>query len=234
MSLPAQAIERKVLTNFLVFLILVAGVFSYFQLGRLEDPDFTIKTAVIVTQYPGASAEEVELEVTDRLEKAIQELPQLDNLYSLSRAGLSIIKVDIKESYWADRLPQVWDEMRRKINDIRPQMPIRALPPEIMDDFSFVYGFVLAITGDGYSYAELEDYADFLQKDLSLVRGVARVELWGVQPKVIYLDISEAQVAALGLTIEDILLTLASQNAVVPAGHVEVPGRNPGSPTRQR
>jgi multidrug efflux pump subunit AcrB len=225
MSLPAQAIERKTLTNFLVFLILVAGVFSYFQLGRLEDPDFTIKTAVIVTQYPGASAEEVELEVTDRLEKAIQELPQLDNLYSLSRAGLSIIKVDIKESYWADRLPQVWDEMRRKINDISPQMPIRALPPEIMDDFSFVYGFVLAITGDGYSYAELEDYADFLQKDLSLVRGVARVELWGVQPKVIYLDISEAQVAALGLTIEDILLTLASQNAVVPAGHVEVPGR---------
>ena len=225
MSLPALAVERKTLTNFLVFLVLVSGVFSYFQLGRLEDPDFSIKTAVVVTQYPGASPEEVELEVTDRLEKAIQELPQLDNLYSLSRAGLSIIKVDIKEEYWADRLPQVWDEMRRKINDIKPQMPTRALPSEIMDDFSFVYGFVLAITGDGYSYAELEDYVDYLKKDLSLVDGVARVELWGVQPKVIYLDVSEAQTAALGLTIEDVLLTLASQNAVVPAGHVEVPDR---------
>lgn len=225
MNLAAQAVERSTLTKFVVLLILVAGVFSYFNLGRLEDPDFTIKTGVIVTPYPGASAEEVELEVTDRIEKAIQELPELDNLYSLSRAGLSIVKVDIKESYWADRLPQVWDKMRHKLSDIEPSLPVRAMAPDIMDDFSFVYGFVLAVTGDGYSYSELEDYVDYLKKDLSLVDGVARVELWGVQPKVIYLDISEAQVAALGLTTEDVLLTLASQNAVVPAGYVEVPDR---------
>ena len=225
MSIPAQAIERKTLTRFIVFLMLVGGIFSYFQLGRLEDPDFTIKTAVIATQYPGASAEEVELEVTDRIELALQEMPELDNMYSLSRAGLSIIKVDIKEVYWADRLPQVWNIMRNKLRDIQPSLPTRALAPEIMDDFSFVYGFVLAVTGDGYSYAELEDYVDYLKKDLSLVEGVARVELWGVQPKVIYLDVSEAQVAAMGLTMEDVLLTLASQNAVVPAGHVEVPDR---------
>ena len=225
MSLPAQAIERSVLTNFLVILLVVGGVAAYLDLGRLEDPDFTIKTGVIMTQYPGASAEEVELEVTDRIELALQEMPELDNLYSLSRAGLSIIKVDIEEVYWADRLPQVWDIMRNKIGDIQPSLPARSLPPVIMDDFSFVYGFVLAVTGDGFSYAELEDYVDFLKKDLSLVDGVARVELWGVQPKVIYLDISEAQVAALGITMEDILLTLASQNAVVPAGYVEVPDR---------
>jgi multidrug efflux pump subunit AcrB len=225
MSLPAQAIERSTLTRFLVFLILVGGIFSYLQLGRLEDPDFTIKTAVIATQYPGASAEEVELEVTDRIELALQEMPELDNMYSLSRAGLSIIKVDIKEVYWADRLPQVWDIMRSKIRDIESSLPLRSLPPEIMDDFSFVYGFVLAVTGDGYSYAELEDYVEYLKKDLSLVDGVARVELWGVQPKVIYLDISEAQVAALGLTMEDVLLTLNKQNVVVPAGHVQIPDR---------
>ena len=225
MSLPAQAIERKTLTRFLVFLILAGGIFSYFQLGRLEDPDFTIKTAVIATQYPGASAEEVELEVTDRIELALQEMPELDNMYSLSRAGLSIVKVDIKEVYWADRLPQVWNIMRNKMRDIESSLPTRALPPEIMDDFSFVYGFVLAVTGDGYNYAELENYVDYLKKDLSLVEGVARVELWGVQPKVIYLDVSEAQVAALGLTMEDVLITLASQNAVVPAGHVQVPDR---------
>ena len=225
MSLPAQAIERSTLTRFLVVLILIGGIVSYFQLGRLEDPDFTIKTAVIATQYPGASAEEVELEVTDRIELALQEMPELDNMYSLSRAGLSIIKVDIKEVYWADRLPQVWNIMRNKLRDIEPNLPSRALAPDIMDDFSFVYGFVLAVTGDGYSYAELEDYVDYLKKDLSLVEGVARVELWGVQPKVIYLDVSESQVAALGLTMEDVLLTLASQNAVVPAGHVQVPDR---------
>ena len=225
MSLPEEAIKRSTLTRFLVCLILLGGIFSYFQLGRLEDPDFTIKTAVIATQYPGASAEEVELEVTDRIELALQEMPELDNMYSLSRAGLSIIKVDIKEVYWADRLPQVWNVMRNKLRDIESSLPTRALAPDIMDDFSFVYGFVLAVTGDGYSYAELEDYVDYLKKDLSLVDGVARVELWGVQPKVIYLDVSEAQVAALGLTMEDVLLTLASQNAVVPAGHVQVPDR---------
>ncbi|NOR19511.1 MAG: AcrB/AcrD/AcrF family protein, partial [Xanthomonadales bacterium] len=146
-------------------------------------------------------------------------------MYSLSRAGLSIIRVDIKEVYWADRLPQVWNVMRNKLRDLEPSLPARALAPDIMDDFSFVYGFVLAVTGDGYSYAELEDYVYYLKKDLSLVDGVARVELWGVQPKVIYLDVSEAQIAALGLTMEDVLLTLASQNAVVPAGHVQVPGR---------
>ena len=188
MSLPSQAIERSTLTRFLVVLILLGGIFSYFQLGRLEDPDFTIKTAVIATQYPGASAEEVELEVTDRIELALQEMPELDNMYSLSRAGLSIVKVDIKEVYWADRLPQVWNIMRNKLRDIQSSLPTRALPPDIMDDFSFVYGFVLAVTGDGYSYAELENYVDYLKKDLSLIEGVARVELWGVQPKVIYLE----------------------------------------------
>jgi multidrug efflux pump subunit AcrB len=224
-SLAAIAIERKALTQFLVLLVAIGGVVSYFDLGRLEDPDFSIKTGVIFTAYPGASPQEVELEVTDRLEKALQELPQLDNLYSLSRAGSSIIKVDIKEQYWADRLPQVWDEMRKKIRDVVPTLPPGAGKPEIIDDFSFVYGFVLALTGDGFSYAELEDYADRLKKDLGLVPGVSRVELWGVQPKVIYLDVSEAQMAALGVTNEDVLATLATQNAVVDAGYVEVPSR---------
>lgn len=225
MNLPATAIERSTFTKFMVFLLVVGGVFSYFQLGRLEDPNFTVKTAVVMTAYPGASPEEVELEVTDRIEKAIQEMPQLDNLYSLSKAGLSIIKVDMKQIYMAERLPQVWDEMRKKIRDIRPQLPLAASPPEILDDFSFVYGFVLAVTGDGYSYAELEDYADALKKDLSLVPGVSRAELWGVQPKVVYVDVSEAQVAELGITTETIMTTLASQNFVVNAGSVNVPER---------
>ena len=151
MSLPEEAIKRSTLTRFLVCLILLAGIFSYFQLGRLEDPDFTIKTAVIATQYPGASAEEVELEVTDRIELALQEMPELDNMYSLSRAGLSIIKVDIKEVYWADRLPQVWNDMHNKLSDIESSLPTRALATDIMEDFSFVYGFVLSVNGDGYS-----------------------------------------------------------------------------------
>ena len=162
MNLPALAIEKKTVTFFIVFLLLGGGIFSYFQLGQLEDPDFTIKTAMVITQYPGASPEEVELEVTDRIEKAIQEMPQLDNLYSFSKAGISIVKVNMKQIYWADRLPQVWDEMRKKISDEIPTLPPGVGKPMVMDDFSFVYGFVLAVTGDGFSNEEIKHYVDYL------------------------------------------------------------------------
>ncbi len=225
MNLTQFAIEKKTLTQFVVVLLVVGGLLSYATLGRLEDPDFTVKTGVIFTAYPGASPQQVELEVTDRIEQALQEMPQLDTTYSMSRAGLSIVKVDMKQQYWADSLPQVWDEMRKKIRDVTPKLPPGALKPEVVDDFSFVYGFVLAVTGDGYSYAELEDYVKLIRKELNLVPGVSRVELWGVQPKVIYLDVAEAQLSELGLTYEDVVATLAQQNMVVPSGSIEVPGR---------
>jgi len=223
MNLTRFAIENKTLTNFLVFLVFVGGIYSYFQLGQLEDPDFTVKTGAVITQYPGATPEEVELEVTDRIETAIQEMPELRYITSYSRAGLSIIKVEMQQEYWADRLPQVWDLMRRKIGDIEPQFPPGVQKPEVIDDFSFVFGFVLAITGDGYTYAEIEDYAKMLRKELSIVPGVARADLWGAQPKVIYLDVSEAQLSELKITTEDIVATLTAQNMVVQAGAVEVP-----------
>ncbi len=225
MNLPRFAVEHKTLVNFVVFLLVVGGLYSYTELGRLEDPDFTVKTGAVITRYPGASPLEVELEVTDRIEQAIQEMPQLRYLTSFSRAGLSIIKVDMKLEYWADKLPQVWDEMRKKIRDAAPDLPPGAHKPDIIDDFSFVFGFVLAVTGDGYTYAELEDYVKLLKKELSLVPGVSRVDLWGVQPKVIYLDISEAQLAELKISTADVLATLATQNMVVEAGGIEVPGR---------
>ena len=133
MSLPEIAVKKKAVTYFTVVLILVVGIASYFRLGQLEDPDFTVKTALVITQYPGASPEEVELEVTDRIETAIQKLPQLRFLTSYSHAGLSIIKVEIKQEYWADRLPQVWDEMRSKIRDMRKMLPPGAGTPNLQD-----------------------------------------------------------------------------------------------------
>jgi len=224
-NLTELALERATLSKFLVFLLVFGGLVSYFGLGRLEDPDFTVKTAVVVTLYPGASPREVEEEVTNILEVAIQEMPQLHSLYSLSRAGMSIIKIDMKQNLTAELLPQVWDEMRKKIRDVRPFLPLTVLPPEILDDFSFVYGFVLAVTGDGYEYAELEKYAKDLKKELGRVKGVSRAELWGVQPKIVYVDVSEAQVAELGISTEMVLLALANQNMVVSSGHVNVPER---------
>ncbi len=221
MSLPELAIQKRAVTYFVCLLLLVGGVGSFFSLGWLEDPDFTVKTAAIITPYPGASPEEVELEVTDLLEQALQELPQLDELYSISRAGLSIIKVEIKQEFWSDRLPQVWNEMRSKIDDARPFLPPGAGEPDIGDDFGFVFGFLLALTSSGYTYAELEDFAERLKKELSIVRGVSRIDLWGVQDQVVYVDISQQQLSQLGLTPTSLSLTLGQQNEVVDAGSID-------------
>jgi multidrug efflux pump subunit AcrB len=202
-------------------LLLVAGSASFFQLGQLEDPQFTVKTAVVVTTYPGASPEQVELEVTDRIELAIQEMPQIDYIESFSRPGVSLISVNIKSEYWSDRLPQVWDELRRKVRDVEHQLPPGVGRPEVSDDFGDVFGFQLAVTGDGFNNAELEFYAKGLRKELSLVEGVARVDLWGVQQKVIYIDVAQQQLAELGLTDTSILRTLNQQNMVVDAGSLD-------------
>lgn len=222
MTLAAIAIEKKVVTYFATFLIIVGGIAAFFSLGQLEDPEFSIKTAVVTTTYPGASPEEVELEVTDRIELALQELPELDYLESYSRAGFSLIKVNIKSEYWSDQLPQIWDTVRRKVRDVEETLPPGAGRPDVGDDFGDVFGFQLAITGDGFSYSELEQYAKDLKKDLSLVDGVARVDLWGVQQKVIYLDVSQTQLTQLGFSDTSLEQTLQQQNVVVDAGNLNV------------
>jgi multidrug efflux pump subunit AcrB len=221
-NLTEFSIKNRALTYFTVSLLVLGGIASFLNLGQLEDPEFSVKTAVITTSYPGASPEEVELEVTDRIELALQELKSLDYVESWSWAGYSAIGVNIKPEYWADRLPQEWNIMRAKIRDIETSLPPGVGQPIIYDDFGDVFGLVLAITGDGYSYAELEEAAKDLKKELSLVEGVARVDLWGVQDKVIYLDAAESQLAALGLTEASLLGTLHQQNMVVDAGSVDV------------
>lgn len=222
MNLPALSIDKRAITYFATFLLIVGGVFSYFQLGQLEDPEFTVKTAAIITSYPGASAEQVELEITDRIETKLQEMSELKNVYSSSRPGLSIIKVDIKNEYWADRLPQVWDIMRKKIRDIEDTLPPGAGKPQINDDFGYVFGFLLAVTGDGFSYSELESYVKDIRKELIIVPGVARIDLWGAQDRRIFIDIAETQASQLGITKEDLVRTLRNQNEVVDAGSVDL------------
>ncbi|MEM7022135.1 MAG: efflux RND transporter permease subunit [Pseudomonadota bacterium] len=222
MNIAAIAIEKKAVTLFAVFLLGVSGIMAFFNLGWLEDPEFTIKSANISTFYPGASPLEVELEVTDRIEIALQEMPQIKNIESLSRAGLSIIKVDIKDSYTSADIPQIWDELRRKVRNIETTLPPGATRPDIGDDFGDVFGLFLAVTADGFTYAELHEYVKLLRKELSLVDGVARVDLWGVQDPTIYLEFSQAQASSLGITTETIINTLSRQNMVVDAGHVDV------------
>jgi len=221
-NLAKIAIEKKAVSYFITFLLVAGGLASFFSLGQLEDPDYSVKTAVIVTQYPGASAAEVELEVTDRIEIALQQLKTIDYLRSFSAPGYSQIWVNIKTQYWSDKLPQIWDDMRRKVREVEGSLPPGCQRPIVNDDFGDVYGLLMAITGDGYSYAEMEDAAKNLKKELSLVEGVARVELWGVQPKVIYLEASETQLSQLGISDKSIVATMQQQNMVVDAGSVDV------------
>ena len=226
MNLTAFTLKNKNTSYFVTALLFLAGIAAFNNLGQLEDPEFSVKSAVVITPYPGASAKEVELEVTDLLEIAIQEMPQLDYVESDSRAGVSIIQVEIKPQYWAPQLPQVWDELRRKVEDSLIHLPPGAGPPIVNDSFGDVYGHVLALTGDGFSYAELEDYADeVIRKELNTVEGVAKVELWGVQNKVIYLDVSETQLSQLGITEANLISTLQEQNIVVDAGSVDLQNR---------
>jgi multidrug efflux pump subunit AcrB len=220
MNLPELAIRNRTLTIFTVIILIAAGIGAFFKLGQLEDPAFTIKVAVVSTVYPGGTANEVEQDVTDRIETKLQELKQVDYLESFSRDGLSVVKVFIKPSYTSKDIPQVWDELRRKVGDIAPQLPKGAGPSQVGDDFGDVYGLLLAVTGDGYSYAQIKRYGNDLKKELSLVPGVARVALWGVQDRRIYLDARPAQLAQLGISEGSLQRTLAQQNVVAAAGSI--------------
>ena len=222
MNIGEFAFKSKVSTLVVAFLLIVGGIYSYNNLGRLEDPEFTIKDALVITQYPGATAEEVEQEVSDVIERAVQELGQLKEIESRSVDGLSTITATMKNKYDKSTLPQVWDELRRKVNDAQGNLPPGAGPSIVNDDFGDVYGIFFAITGDGYSPKELEDVADFLQRELLLVQDVAKVTTYGVLPERIYVEMSRNKMSQFGITKEAIYQVLAEKNLVVDSGRVQV------------
>ena len=218
----AIALRHKTSTLVFVVLIVVGGFLAYRGLSRLEDPEFTIKDAKVITAYPGATAQEVEEEVTDVVETAVKELGQIKHVRSTSTPGRSIVTVTIKDQYDRRTLPQVWDELRRKVNDAQGRLPPGAGPSLVLDDFGDVFGIFLALSGDGFSYAELRDAARLLQRELRLVPDVAKVTLSGLQRETIYLEISRARLASLGVPEAKIYAALAGKNLVGPSGAVEV------------
>ncbi len=222
MNLAEYSIKKKTVTLVITVLLVIGGIISFTKIGMLEDPEFTVKDAVVITAYPGASPQEVEEEVTDKVETAIQQLGQLDEIKSISKAGLSIITVTIKDKYGADDLPQVWDELRRKVGDVQGQLPPGTQPSIVNDDFGDVYGILLAVTGDGYSYKELKDAVDYLRKELLLVKNVSKVVLWGNHKEAIFVEISTSRLAQLGLGLDTVYASLKEQNMVVPAGSIKV------------
>ncbi len=204
-------------------IVLVGGAVAYQNLGRLEDPEFTIKEALIVTPYPGASAEEVTLEVTNVIENACQQLGQLLRVESESIRGRSVVKAVIRDRYDQQLIPQVWDELRRKIADAQSQLPPAVRGQSIVvDDFGDVYGIFLAISGEGFTYPELRRYAEFLRRELMLVDSVKKVELFAEQQEQVFLEISRQRLARLGINEEEIYRLLLSQNVAADGGRVRV------------
>ncbi len=204
-------------------LAIIGGIVAYLNIGRLEDPEFTIKQALIITPYPGASAEDVAQEVTNPIESACQQLGQLDYVESESSRGRSVVSVYIKDRYDKQRIPQVWDELRRKVADVQPQLPPSVRGQSIVvDDFGDVYGIFLAITGDGYSFPELRRYVEFLRRELLQVPGVKSVALFGEQREVVYLEISRQRLAQFGLNEEQIYAKLQERNIAADGGRIRV------------
>lgn len=226
MSIAEYSIKNKVISWLFIVILAIGGVTSFLELGRLEDPAFTIKDAMVIATYPGATSKEVEEELTYPLEKEIRKLPYIDKITSTSSNGLSQIMVSMKMDYGPDELPQIWDEMRRKINDLQPALPQGVQSLQIMDDFGDVYGVMLMLTGDDYDYVELKRYADQLTRELELIDGVGKVDIAGDQQEQLFVEISLDRLAALNLDMNVISGLLNQQNNVVSAGEVMVNGES--------
>ncbi|MBE4588615.1 efflux RND transporter permease subunit [Vibrio navarrensis] len=221
-GIAAYFIRNRVISWMISLIFLIGGTAAFFGLGRLEDPAFTIKDAMVVTSYPGATPQQVEEEVTYPLEKAVQQLPYVDEVNSLSSRGLSQITVSMKKNYGPNDLPQIWDELRRKVNDLKGQLPPGVNAPQVIDDFGDVYGILLAITGEGYSYKELLDYVDYLRRELELVDGVSKVSVSGQQQEQVFIEVSMKRLSSLGLSPNTVFNLLSTQNAVSDAGAIRI------------
>ena len=218
MKLVKYFLQKKSVTLLLLVLILAGGLFSYIKMGKLEDAPFTIKQALVLTPYPGASPSEVQSQVTDILEESIQSLSELYYLKTENRAGLSKITVYVKKETRADEMQQLWDKLRRKVNDVQSKLPDGAGPSVVNDDFGDVLGVFYGLTGNGHTYRELEDEAKIIKNELLKVKDVAKVEIYGVQTPTIDVSVSPSVMAQSGITTSDIVRAFEAQNKVVDAG----------------
>jgi multidrug efflux pump subunit AcrB len=221
------AMKNRLITMIVILASLIGGWNAYKNMSRFEDPEFTIRTAVIITQYPGATPTEVANEITEPLESAMQQLQEVESLTSTSSAGLSRINVDIRYEFSPSKesLQTIWAKLRNKVKDAQSSLPPGALESIVNDDFGDVYGVYYLLTGDGYTYKELEEYAKQLRTDVLTVEGVAKVSLSGLQREAIYVEISRERAATLGQSINSIYQELEKQNAVSSAGNVKAGNR---------
>ncbi len=218
MDLTSVAIRKKRITSIALFLIVVMGVLTYDSMPRAEDPGFTIRTALVQTIFPGASPERVEQLVTDKLEKVIQEMPEIDFINSQSKPGISLIYVNIKESY--KEMRPIWDNLRRKVDRARSQLPAGISGPFVNDEFGDVFGTLITVTGDGYTYVELKEVADDTRNELLLIDEVAKVDIVGAQAERVFVEFNNARLAELGLSPGQLKAILDARNIIFPGGEL--------------
>ncbi|MFJ3483978.1 efflux RND transporter permease subunit [Pseudomonas sp. NPDC090202] len=222
-NLSEWALRNRQMVLYLMILLAVVGALSYTKLGQSEDPPFTFKAMVIRTLWPGASAEEVSRQVTDRIEKKLMETGDYERIVSFSRPGESQVTFMARDSLVSAKLPELWYQIRKKIGDIRQTLPAGVQGPFFNDEFGTTFGNIYALTGEGFDYAVLKDYADRIQIQLQRVKDVGKVELLGLQDEKIWIELSNVKLATLGLPLSTVQQALEAQNAVVAASFFETP-----------
>lgn len=220
-NLSAWALRHRSLIGFLMVLLLAAGAMSYMQLGRAEDPDFTFKVMIVRTNWPGATAREVEQQVTDKIEKKLQETPYLDNVRSYSKAAESTIFVMLRDSTPPKAVAGVWYEVRKKVGDIRHTLPAGVQGPFFNDEFGDTFGTIYAFTADGFTHRELKDYVEDVREELLRIKDVGKADLLGVQPERIFIEFSNKKLANLGVSPQQVIDVIQAQNAQTASGVVQ-------------
>ena len=220
-NLSAAALKHRELTLFFLLAIALGGIGAYFQLGQREDPDFAFRAMVIRTLWPGATAEQVDRQITDRIEKKLQEVPYYKFTRSHSKPGESLIILELQDTSKPKDVPAIWYQVRKKVSDIRATLPAEAIGPFFNDEFGDVFGSIYAFTADGFTHSELRDYVERVRQELLRLPNVAKIELLGVQEDKIYIELSTKKLASLGIDPALIAQALAAQNAIVSPGSVE-------------
>lgn len=218
MNLARNSIDKPIITSLFILICLLGGIWSFFSLGRLEDPAFTIKTAVVVTQYPGASAEQVAREVSEPLESVIQKIAEVDEIVSINSPGLSLIEVEIKPHVQGDALPAIWTKLRARVGDATLGLPENVATPFVNDSFGGVFGLYFSVTAEEFSDSEIHSLAKSLRRDLLAVPGVADVDLSGLPEEAIFVEPDLALTANQNVPPFAIASAIARANSVVPAG----------------
>ena len=224
-NLSQWAVSNKSIVVFLMLLCAVAGLGAYEQLGRQEDPDFSVQTMVVQVAWPGATAIDTLKQVTDRLEKKLEETPNLDYLKSYTKPGQATVFVYLKESTPKSKIEDIWYQVRKKVSDIQATFPKGVVGPFFNDEFGDVFGIVYGITYDGFSPREARDFAEIARAEFLRAPDVGKVEIFGDQEEKIYLDFSPQKLANLKLSLDDVLAAIAQQNAVVPSGVINTSAR---------